>query len=160
MSLRKLLALPAAALALASLSACLEGESTFTQRCPVYTIPPVTGDTVTLTSGVRYIDAQVGTGTLVDAVSDTISFNYDGFLPDGTLFGQGADAALRPLSTAVPGFSAGVLGMKVGGIRRILIPAEQGYGATPPQGTCIPANSPLIFTVQLRSVNGQTGLPQ
>jgi FKBP-type peptidyl-prolyl cis-trans isomerase FkpA len=39
--------------------------------------------------------------------------------------------------------------MKVGGTRRLVIPADQAYGANPPQGSGIPANAPLVFDIEL-----------
>jgi FKBP-type peptidyl-prolyl cis-trans isomerase FkpA len=42
--------------------------------------------------------------------------------------------------------------MKIGGTRRLLIPADQAYGASPPSGSGIPANAPLVFDVTLHSI--------
>jgi FKBP-type peptidyl-prolyl cis-trans isomerase len=44
--------------------------------------------------------------------------------------------------------------MKVGGVRRVLIPAEQAYGGQPPEGSGIPANADLVFDVTLHSIGG------
>ena len=46
----------------------------------------------------------------------------------------------------------GIPGMKVGGTRRLLIPASEAYGASPPSGSNIPANAPLVFDVTLLAV--------
>jgi FKBP-type peptidyl-prolyl cis-trans isomerase len=54
-------------------------------------------------------------------------------------------------SHLIPGFAAGLVGMKVGGTRRIDIPASQAYGANPPAGSGIPVNSELVFEVTLVS---------
>ena len=53
----------------------------------------------------------------------------------------------------VPGFSQGVTGMRVGGLRRIVIPPNLGYGNNPPATSNIRANETLIFEVELLSVN-------
>ena len=53
------------------------------------------------------------------------------------------------LSGVIKGWTDGVPGMKVGGIRRLVIPADQAYGATPPEGSGIPANAPLVFDIEL-----------
>ena len=50
----------------------------------------------------------------------------------------------------IPGFSQGVVGMKVGGIRRIVVPPNLGYGSQAQQG--IPANSTLVFEIALISI--------
>jgi FKBP-type peptidyl-prolyl cis-trans isomerase FkpA len=50
----------------------------------------------------------------------------------------------------IPGFSQGVVGMKVGGIRRIVVPPSLGYGSQAQQG--IPANSTLVFEIALISI--------
>jgi FKBP-type peptidyl-prolyl cis-trans isomerase FkpA len=42
--------------------------------------------------------------------------------------------------------------MHVGGTRRLIIPAALAYGATPPQGSGIPANAPLVFDITLHSI--------
>jgi FKBP-type peptidyl-prolyl cis-trans isomerase len=52
----------------------------------------------------------------------------------------------------IPGFSQGVTGMRVGGLRRITVPPSLGYGANPPSGSGIPANATLIFELELLAV--------
>jgi peptidylprolyl isomerase len=54
----------------------------------------------------------------------------------------------------IQGWDKGVLGMRVGGRRRLIIPAEQAYGSQAQPG--IPANSALVFDVDLEKVNGQS----
>jgi peptidylprolyl isomerase len=54
----------------------------------------------------------------------------------------------------IPGWDKGVVGMKVGGRRELIIPPSLGYGATPPQGAAgIAANDTLVFVIDLLSVN-------
>ena len=53
------------------------------------------------------------------------------------------------LDQVIKGWTDGVPGMKEGGKRRLIIPADQAYGATPPQGSNIPANAPLVFDIEL-----------
>jgi FKBP-type peptidyl-prolyl cis-trans isomerase FkpA len=57
------------------------------------------------------------------------------------------------LSGVVPGFGGGIVGMKIGGRREIVIPAQMGYGSDSPQGSGIPPNSVLVFVVDLVSVS-------
>lgn len=56
------------------------------------------------------------------------------------------------LDGVIKGWTEGVPGMKVGGIRRLVIPAELAYGASPPEGSGIPANAPLVFDIELTAV--------
>ena len=49
----------------------------------------------------------------------------------------------------IPGWTNGIPGMKVGGVRVLSIPADQAYGASPPQGSGIAPNEPLIFLVEI-----------
>jgi FKBP-type peptidyl-prolyl cis-trans isomerase len=96
-------------------------------------------------------DLVVGTGTKAVA-SDTVMVRYVGALyTDGTVFDsswKGGSASIEfPLSGVVPGFAQGIVGMKVGGRREIVIPSELGYGASGVPG--IPPNSVLVFIVDL-----------
>jgi FKBP-type peptidyl-prolyl cis-trans isomerase len=60
--------------------------------------------------------------------------------------------ATFPLRGVIKGFSEGILTMKPGGKRTVLIPAAMAYGANPPPGSGIPANADLIFEIELISV--------
>jgi FKBP-type peptidyl-prolyl cis-trans isomerase FkpA len=101
-----------------------------------------------LPSGVYIQDEVTGTGDVV-ATGDTVVINWTGHLKDGTRF-DGAEGSTFPLASVVPGFREGLLGMRVGGKRRMIIPSALGYGSSR-QGA-IPPNSTLIFTVQLTRV--------
>lgn len=57
-----------------------------------------------------------------------------------------------PLSQVIAGWQQGVPGMKVGGTRRLLIPAALAYGERPPYGSGIPANADLVFDIELVAV--------
>jgi FKBP-type peptidyl-prolyl cis-trans isomerase FkpA len=105
-----------------------------------------------LPSGVYIQDEVTGAGDVV-ASSDTVVINWSGHLKDGTRF-DGADGSVFPLSSVVPGFRDGLLGMREGGRRRMIIPSALGYGSQR-QGV-IPPNSTLIFTVQLTRVGKPT----
>jgi peptidylprolyl isomerase len=101
-------------------------------------------------------DLVVGTGQTAVA-SDTVNVRYVGALyVNGTVFDAswkyGSDPATFPLSGVVPGFAGGIVGMKIGGRREIVIPAPLGYGSLAQQG--IPANSVLVFVVDLVSLGG------
>lgn len=97
------------------------------------------------------IDTVVGTGAEVKP-NDTVTAHYIGALAkDGTIFDTSFDRgqpATFPLSGVIKGWQEGVPGMKVGGKRRLLIPASLGYGAqgSPPK---IGPNEPLVFDIEL-----------
>lgn len=101
------------------------------------------------------IDTVCGTGAEVKS-GDTITANYVGALmSDGTVFDASANhggAATFPLSGVIQGWSLGIPGMKVGGTRRLLIPAALAYGASSPSAA-IPANADLVFDVTLVKIN-------
>lgn len=97
------------------------------------------------------IDQVVGTGAEV-AAGATVTAHYTGALAkDGTIFDTSFDRgepATFPLSGVIKGWQEGVPGMKVGGKRRLLIPAELAYGkdGSPPK---IGPNEPLVFDIEL-----------
>ena len=99
-------------------------------------------------------DEVLGTGTIA-AAGDTVTVNYVGALPDGTVFDASANHG-QPFAfklgggQVIKGWDVGVAGMKVGGTRLLIIPPSFGYGAQA-MGS-IPANSTLMFEVQLVDV--------
>jgi FKBP-type peptidyl-prolyl cis-trans isomerase len=102
------------------------------------------------------IDIKEGTGEEVQAGA-TITAHYTGAVAaTGAVFQSSKDFG-RPISfglhQVIKGWTDGVPGMKVGGTRRLLIPAEQAYGATPPPGSGIPANAALVFDIELVSID-------
>jgi len=102
------------------------------------------------------IDLKPGTGATVKA-GDTVSVDYTGAVAStGVVFqstqGSGQQATF-PLSQVIAGWSQGIPGMKVGGTRRLLIPAALAYGSSPPSGSGIPANADLVFDVTVHKVD-------
>jgi peptidylprolyl isomerase len=100
-------------------------------------------------------DLVVGHGQAAVA-TNTVRIQYIGALyPTGKVFDatwtRGASPASFPLSGVVPGFAQGIVGMKVGGRREIVIPPALGYGSST-QGP-IPGNSTLVFVVDLLGVS-------
>ncbi len=100
-------------------------------------------------------DVTVGTGT--EAVAgNQVTVNYTGELTDGTVFDSSLNPGRTPFTftlgagQVIQGWDEGVAGMKVGGKRILVIPASLGYGAQ--ANGPIPANSTLIFQVELLSV--------
>lgn len=99
-------------------------------------------------------DTQVGTGAAVKS-GDTVVMHYTGKLPDGTKFDSSLDRD-EPFETqigagqVIKGWDEGILGMKVGGKRKLIIPPDMGYGDQ--QNGTIPPNSTLIFDVELLEI--------
>jgi FKBP-type peptidyl-prolyl cis-trans isomerase FkpA len=108
-------------------------------------------------SGVYYRDVRVGTGDEA-AAADQVTITYAGYLKDGTLFDSRSTPTQLALGATVQGFRDGVVGMRVGGVRKIVIPSALAYGwqgrpdASPP----IPRNATLVFDVELFVVTKPT----
>jgi FKBP-type peptidyl-prolyl cis-trans isomerase len=103
----------------------------------------------------QIIDETIGSGASVKAGA-CISADYSGaVMKTGTIFDASADHGgpqTFSLGGVIPGWSQGIPGMKVGGTRRLLIPAALAYGANPPQGAGIPANADLVFDVTVDKI--------
>lgn len=114
------------------------------------------GNVVTTTSGLKYIDSVVGTGATAEK-GKTVSVHYTGYLKDGTKFDSSLDRGQPfdfPLGggRVIKGWDEGVAGMKIGGKRRLIIPSNLGYGAQGAGGGLIPPNAELTFDVELLAV--------
>jgi peptidylprolyl isomerase len=106
-------------------------------------------------SGLCYQDLQEGTGE-VAAAGDNVQVHYTGWLPDGTKFDSSVDRgspyALRiGMADVIRGWDEGIVGLKEGAKRRLVIPPDLAYGAggMPP---VIPPNATLVFDVELVDV--------
>jgi len=101
-------------------------------------------------------DIIKGTGAVATA-SSTITVAYVGELyKNGSVFDAswdhpGAQPLTDPLANLIPGWQQGIPGMRVGGRRELIIPPKLGYGAT--AQAKIPANSTLVFVIDLRSIS-------
>ncbi len=117
-------------------------------------------ETITTKSGLRYIDHVVGKGD--EAVAGKmVEVHYTGWLRNkdgskGNKFDSSKDRG-QPFSfplgggRVIKGWDEGVAGMKVGGVRELIIPPDLGYGSRG-AGNVIPPNSTLIFEVELLKV--------
>lgn len=130
------------------------------------TPPPVSrtenitrGDTTVTPSGLMYIDIKEGKGEMPKQ-GQQVTVNYTGSLVNGTKFDSNVDPQfghVQPFTTAIgvgqviKGWDEGLMTMKPGGKRKLIIPSDLGYGAMG-QGS-IPPDAMLIFEVELLSVN-------
>jgi FKBP-type peptidyl-prolyl cis-trans isomerase len=109
----------------------------------------------TTTSGLQYEDQAEGTGNAAKA-GDSVEVHYTGWLTDGKKFDSSKDRG-RPFSfklgagQVIKGWDEGVAGMKVGGKRKLVIPAALGYGARGAGGV-IPPDAELVFEVELLGI--------
>lgn len=105
------------------------------------------------TNGVYYADLVTGTGAALSAPA-VVSVTYSAFLIDGSLVDFSANGPLRLdlRSNAAPGLVEGMLGMAVGGERRIVVPSALALGACG-KGP-IPANATLVYLIELVSIEG------
>lgn len=106
-------------------------------------------------SGLYYQDLETGTGT--QATAGTVAtLHYEAFLTDGTKFDSSRDRGTEfsfrlGAGSVIRGFDEGVRGMRVGGMRKVVIPSNLAYGedGVPPT---IPPNATLVFDIELTGV--------
>lgn len=110
---------------------------------------------VTKVDQLQIIDQQAGTGEEVKAGAN-VTVDYTGAIATtGKVFESSLDSGQKAtfgLDQVIDGWRQGLVGMKVGGKRRLLIPATQAYGAQSPSAD-IPANSDLVFDITLHAIN-------
>jgi FKBP-type peptidyl-prolyl cis-trans isomerase len=113
--------------------------------------------------GVYYRDITVGTGPAIVAGQDTYMF-YQAYFSNGVEFDSlqppKPPQVITPgTGTLISGFEIGIQGMRVGGVRQIIVPPNFAYGLSDVQiGTVVvPGNSVLVFNVQLVNPDGTTG---
>jgi FKBP-type peptidyl-prolyl cis-trans isomerase len=135
----------------ATTSSSVNSQTTNTPGANQMTQPTQTG-AVTTPSGLQYEDMVVGNGASPKS-GQTVVVHYTGWLTDGTKFDSSVDRG-QPFKfqigqgMVIKGWDEGVMTMKVGGKRKLTIPAELGYGARGAGGV-IPPNATLVFEVQL-----------
>lgn len=118
--------------------------------------PAVDGKPKSMASGLEYWDIKQGNGAEATCGKD-VTVHYTGWLASsGKKFDSSVDRGepfTFPLcgGRVIKGWDEGVVGMKIGGKRRLQIPAELGYGSRGAGGV-IPPNATLIFDVELLGV--------
>lgn len=113
------------------------------------------GPYIKTASGLSFLDLKQGTGTSPTA-GKQVKVHYTGTLENGTKFDSSLDRGEPFIFTigvgqVIPGWDEGVMSMKVGGKRKLIVPPQLGYGAHGAGGV-IPPNATLIFEVELLDV--------
>ena len=112
---------------------------------------------ITTETGLQIEEIKVGDGETA-ASGQFVSVHYTGWLTDGSKFDSSKDRDEPfefPLGqrTVIAGWDEGVQGMRVGGVRKLTIPPQLGYGARGAGGV-IPPNATLVFEVELLDILG------
>ena len=109
----------------------------------------------TMSNGLVIEDIKIGEGQEVEKFN-IVTVNYTGLLEDGTKFDSSLNPGRTPIrftvgaGQVIKGWDEGLIGMKVGGKRKLTIPPELGYGSR--DNGPIPANSTLIFEIDLLGI--------
>jgi peptidylprolyl isomerase len=161
MSRRPILAAAALAVSAVALSGCLDVDNPIAPAagCTLTAGPlqDVAGDTLSGQEGLKYIERTVGTGDTAQNGS-SVDVCYVGRFTNGQAFDAGqipssGDELVIGQANLITGFDRGLVDLKVGGIRRLILPPELGYGNVDVKdqagNVIIPANSTLVFDVQL-----------
>ena len=162
---------PVARLALCLSAALLTGCAERLTAPPCTPVPfdlaSVSGDTITTTTGLRYLDGAPGTGTALPWCR-TVIVHYTGYLVDGTKFDSSRDID-RPLvftpgnGNLIDGFEQGVIGMRMCGTRRLIVPPDLGFGAEPRRNDAgeiiVPGNATVVFDLEVLEIGGEPFVP-
>lgn len=117
--------------------------------------PEITGAEIPTASGLKYVDVLEGTGD-APKTGDTVVVNYTGWTQaDGKKFDSSLERAepftfILGSGGVIAGWDEGVATMKIGGKRRLIIPADLGYGAG--GSGSIPPNATLVFDIELLDI--------
>ena len=118
------------------------------------------GDTVSTTTGLRYIEGAAGGGTVVTWCKN-VAVHYEAYLPDGTLFDGTRDTGLPLLfapgvGSLIDGIEQGVIGMRAGGRRRLIIPPSLAFGDQPRRDASgnivVPGGSTVVYDIEVVEV--------
>ena len=133
-------------------AACGSDDSTAPIIATATFAPALNIDLASMTqtaSGLYFRDSIVGTGTAASS-RDSIRATYTGWLANGTRFDGGSISFGLGKGSVIPGWDEGIVSMRVGGWRKLVIPPSLAYGKA--GSGPIPGNSILVFNVQLVSV--------
>jgi FKBP-type peptidyl-prolyl cis-trans isomerase FkpA len=157
-----------AVLTILTLSGCAVAQPPATSAAPTATATPAVAKSASTSPPtlLQSIDRKPGEGPAVQS-GEPIAVHYTGYLwsataPDnkGKAFDSSIDKQV-PLGfivgvgRVIKGWDEGVVGMKVGGQRTLIIPADKAYGEKG-SGDSIPPNAALVFDIELMSIIGKT----
>ena len=150
----------------AAVMACGGGTSASTVPVPASNPRPVAGDvertefnpslnihldSMTRRASGLYVQDLVAGNGAVAARERTVVVRYTGWLPNGKQFDAGEISVTLGSNKTIRAWEEGLLGMRVGGRRRLVVPPTLAYGARG-AGNDIPPNAVLVFEMELRSV--------
>lgn len=152
--------LAATVLMVVGLTACLDDDPVGPECLDLTADETETrGDTVVVSnSGLRYIETDAGAGATAESCGSRVMIDYSLSLVDGTEVEDGQPPAFRIGEVQYfPAFEQGIIGMQVGGTRRLILAPELGYGSTDVRDrdtdeVVIPGNSTLIFDIELLGI--------
>ena len=138
-----------------AIAACSDKDTKTSGEAKPAAVASAPAGAVTTPSGLSYVDLVVGNGPQPMS-GKTVKVHYTGWLENGTKFDSSVDRGEPFVFTigageVIPGWDEGVMTMKVGGRRRLIVPPQLGYGAAGAGGV-IPPNATLIFEVELLDV--------
>jgi hypothetical protein len=118
------------------------------------TLPALEPDQVPemLPSGLQVFDFEIGDGASPESLTDAVRVDYAGYIQEtGRQFDSGENTRFT-LNGVIAGFGEGILGMNVGGRRRIIIPPDLGYGEAGNSRAGISGTDVIVFDVTLNSI--------
>ncbi|GLI39709.1 FKBP-type peptidyl-prolyl cis-trans isomerase [Geobacter hydrogenophilus] len=139
-----------------AIAACSDKDAKSSGETKPAAVSTAPAGAVTTPSGLSYVDLVVGNGPQPTS-GKPVKVHYTGWLENGTKFDSSVDRGEPFVFTigageVIPGWDEGVMTMKVGGKRRLIVPSKLGYG-TAGAGGVIPPNATLIFEVELLDVS-------
>jgi hypothetical protein len=118
------------------------------------TLPALEPDQIpeVLPSGLQVFDFAIGDGASPESLTDAVRVDYAGYIQEtGRQFDSGENTRFT-LNGVIAGFGEGILGMNVGGRRRIIIPPDLGYGEAGNSRAGISGTDVIVFDVTLNSI--------
>ena len=122
--------------------------------------PPIDVESVTTASGLQIFDVIIGEGEEVRA-GDAAAIHFAGWLESGVQFDTSLDDEGEPFTfvlgrgQVIAGWDEGIVGMKPGGVRRLIVPPVLGYGARGSDN--VPPNAVLTYDIELVAFGRATG---